>query len=318
MKKESETTSRPLAKPKSKHREELNESLELLERFANGSPIGIYIVQDGKFRYVNRRFEKILGYSKKELIGTESLSYVYPDDRATVRTNAIHRLKSKRFTGPSSYEYRVICKTGEFKWILENVATFRYKNERATLGYFMDISKVKLTEYALQQEKAFSENVIGTAQAVILILDVEGHIVEFNPYLEEISGYHLNEVRGDDWFSTFLPESIRTALRALFKKALNDVMIKGHINQIITRDGRELYIEWYNKTLKDENGKVTGLLCIGHDITERRNAELLIQESENRFRSLFESMATGVIVQNADGEVTAVNPAAEKILGASR
>ncbi len=67
---------------------DFRQSPTIFSELARSSPIGFYIVQDGKFRYVNFRFEEILGYSKEELIGTDSLNYVYPEDRDAVRANA--------------------------------------------------------------------------------------------------------------------------------------------------------------------------------------------------------------------------------------
>ena len=56
-------------------------------------------------------------------------------------------------------------------------------------------------EDVLQHERGFAESLITTAQAIVLVLDTEGRIVRFNPYMEEISGYRLKEVPGKDWFT---------------------------------------------------------------------------------------------------------------------
>jgi hypothetical protein len=135
---------------------------------------------------------------------------------------------------------------------------------------------------ALRKEKGFAESLIQTAQAIVLVLDTTGHIVRINPYMEEVSGCRLEEVQGEDWFSAFLPERDRNSTRELFLKAIGDIQTRGNINPIVTKDGREIDIEWRDKTLKDENGKVVGLLSIGQDITERKQAEAAIQESHVR------------------------------------
>jgi PAS domain S-box-containing protein len=151
-------------------------------------------------------------------------------------------------------------------------------------GFSIDITERKEADKALRAERDFAESIVNTAQAIILVLDVEGRILSFNPFLSEISGYSLAEVKGKDWFTTFLPVEEQTKIQTLVKSALGDSPTRGNVNAIVTKDGRELQIEWYDKTLKDVDGNVMGLLVIGHNITERKQAEKkienLLQEKE--------------------------------------
>ena len=112
------------------------------------SPIGVYIVQDGKFKMVNPQFLKITGYSEDELVDRESLSLVVPEDREKVRENAIKMLKGER---SAPYEYRAVSKTGEVRWIMETVTSIQYQGRRAALGNFMDITERKNAEKAIIQ-----------------------------------------------------------------------------------------------------------------------------------------------------------------------
>lgn len=141
------------------------------------------------------------------------------------------------------------------------------------LEIFHDITRRKKTEDALRKEHNFSQSIIDTAQTIILILNRDGTIAEFNPYMENLSGYNIEEVRGKDWFETFLPERYRQKTGELFTKAVSGINTKGNINPIVTRNGKELTIEWFDHTLKDEKGNITGILSTGQDITERRTME---------------------------------------------
>jgi PAS domain S-box-containing protein len=137
------------------------------------------------------------------------------------------------------------------------------------------------TEEALQTELNFSESLIKTAQVIVLLLDSKGMIKDFNPFMEEISGYRLKEVQGKDWFTTFVQEHDRDRIRKLFLKAIDDIQTRGNVNPIITKDGRKLTIEWYDRTVKDINGNTMGLLAIGMDITERIKAEEELQKAKD-------------------------------------
>ena len=136
-----------------------------------------------------------------------------------------------------------------------------------------DITVRKQLEEALRREKDFTQNLIDTAQTILLVLDTEGRIVRFNPFMEDLCGYKLDEVRGMDWFSTFLPEQNRNRIKELFRTAVTGNETRGNIDPIVAKDGREIIVEWYDKTLKDADGNTIGLLAIGQDITSRKRAE---------------------------------------------
>jgi len=138
---------------------------------------------------------------------------------------------------------------------------------------------LKLSEEALRKERDFVDSLIKTAQAIVLVVDPQGKIIRFNPYLEQLSGRRLEEVRGQDWITTFLPARERSQFSQVFAKSLagaaGDLVNSA---PLLTRDGREREIEWYNRPLMDARGNLTGLLAIGHDITARQRAEMAVRQ----------------------------------------
>lgn len=138
------------------------------------------------------------------------------------------------------------------------------------------------TEKALQAERDFVEGLIQTAQAILLVLDRQGRIVRANPYLEQVSGFRQEEFIGKDWFTTFLPPRDRDRIRALFAKALRGERTRGNINPIVTRDGQERMVEWFDHTLRNSQGEVIGLLAIGQDVTERLRNQALMEQNARR------------------------------------
>ncbi len=133
---------------------------------------------------------------------------------------------------------------------------------------------------ALKSERDFAESLVNTAQAIILVLDPKGRIVRFNPYLEGISGYSLDEVRGKDWISTFLPARDHARIRTHLQRAVGDIKTRGNVNSIVAKDGTEREIEWYDKTLKDVDGNVNGMLAVGLDVTERKQMETKVKAAK--------------------------------------
>ena len=134
-----------------------NPSDLVLRQIADVSPIGIYVVQDGQFQYVNPQFEQDTGYYAAELAGVHCLSIVHPLDRDFVRALASRMLRGE---WRQPYEYRVLTKAGGVKWILESVASISYGGQRAAAGNFMDISRMKEAEQLLR-ERARSDSLTG-------------------------------------------------------------------------------------------------------------------------------------------------------------
>ena len=123
-----------------------DESTELAQAIIRCAGVGIYIVQDGRFKFVSLLFQELSGYAEHELLGAYCLDFVHPEDREAVRRSAIACLKGR---SSLPYEYRFIKKNGDIIWVLERVTSIEYRGKRATLGSFMDITKRKELQEAL-------------------------------------------------------------------------------------------------------------------------------------------------------------------------
>jgi PAS domain S-box-containing protein len=111
-------------------------------------PVPIYILRNGVFCFVNPQFQTDTGYSENELIGQPSMNLVHPDDRLAVRSNAVTLLKSRKV---SNYEYRIVCKNGNIRWVVETIISIPYAKGRAVLGTLVDLTERKIIETALEK-----------------------------------------------------------------------------------------------------------------------------------------------------------------------
>ena len=164
------------------------------QRLFFNSPIGIYIVQDGKFRFVNREFKKISGFSEEELIGMESLEIVYPEDVASVKENASKMLKGEKV---SPYLYRIFDHKMEVRWIIESVASIVYGGKRASLGYFMDNTEHEHAKEALRLSEDKFQKAFRSSPEWMVITSLEGGLyIDVNETFLRTTGYKQEEVIG--------------------------------------------------------------------------------------------------------------------------
>jgi PAS domain S-box-containing protein len=168
----------------------------------------------------------------------------------------------------------------------------------------------------LRQELAFAEQLVDTAPVLVVVLDTWGRIVRANPAFEQLTGYRSEDIEGKSWFDTFLPVGDRARIRAVFAKAVAEGRIRGNLNPIVTRDGREVPVEWYATTLRDRDGEPAGVLSVGADISERTRVNLALEESERRFKTIFEAAVDGILVVDSGTlEIVEANEAICRMLG---
>jgi two-component system CheB/CheR fusion protein len=164
--------------------------------------------------------------------------------------------------------------------------------------------------------KEFSENIVETAKTIVVTLDVNGKIITVNRHTEQCTGYKREEIIGKNWFDIFVPVRLHKEIKPLHQKVIDrESSVKLHENPILTRDGSELIINWSNSVLRDSSGQIWATLSIGMDVTEHREAEMALIESEEKYRRLVETSQDCIWQCDSEGRYTYLNPAWETILG---
>ncbi len=177
---------------------------ELFHIFRISSPIGLFIIQDGKFQFVNDVFRSVTtSGSTDELLGTDTMNYVLPEDREMVRENAIKILKGER---SSPYKYRILNQEGQIRWMLEGVTPIQYRGRRAILGHSMDITEREHAEQKLEelyeQEKNLRQELEAEVQRRIEFTRALVHELKtpLTPVLAS-SELLVSELREEPWLS---------------------------------------------------------------------------------------------------------------------
>lgn len=288
-------------------------SQELFTALFISSPIGIFIVQNGKFVDVNPQFEKLIGFSRAELRGTNSLDLVVPENRDQVKENAIKMLKGNLVP---PYEYRVIQKGGNRKWIMETVTSIQYLGGPATLGNFMDITERKLTEEALRESQEHFSDLFENANDLIYIHDLKGRFTSINKNTEQITGYTREEVLQMDFLDVVAPEYADMAGKQIVKDIFQG-RIPTYGLDIITKFGHRVPLEIRPRLLY-KDGKPYAVQGIARDVTERKLMENQLRATNQRLLDIIEFLPDATFVIDHNRRVIAWNRATEEMTGLNK
>jgi len=168
---------------------------------------------------------------------------------------------------------------------------------------------------ALQESEERYRTIFNSVQDLIYITSTDLRIISLNPAFEKITGWSAQEWIGKKSTSLIHPEDLTLSNKKV-EKLLSGEKIAPTALRILTKSGEYRTLEFIPALLVKE-GRQAGILGIGRDITVRIRAEKALQESEEKYRLLFETMSQGVVYQNAEGRIISSNSAAERILGLS-
>jgi PAS domain S-box-containing protein len=149
------------------------------------------------------------------------------------------------------------------------------------------------SEERLRHERDRAQRYLDTAEVILLALDLDGRITLVNRYACSVLGWTADELLGRDWIETCLSTRIRGEFRKKFHSLLDgDLSVVE--NHVLTRSGEERLIEWRNRLLQDDEGRVIGTFSSGADITERNRAAHALRTAEERMRFALEAAGVGI------------------------
>ncbi len=292
----------------------LRESEERYRILAENSLTGIYVYQDGKFVYVNRRASEVMGYSQDELMGKSPLVLVAPEDLETVKDIAAARVQGKQ--APSQYQFRALTKTGEVIWAEALVTEIEHNGRPATLGNVQDITDRKRTEEALRESEARYKELFENSSDIIYTHDLQGKYTSVNEAARRILGYSSEE-----FLTLTYRDIVDTEHISLTEEKLRIKVEKGvdktapYELRARSKDGTRFWFE-INSRIMTAHGEPVGVHGIARDITDRKKAEEALRESEEKYRLVVQNAGEAIFVAQS-GMLKFVNPKTLELLGYS-
>lgn len=247
---------------------------------------------------------------------------IHPDDRAMVLQKVEQAIANGHAATP--FEYRVTGRDGRLRVVLAypEVVTDAAGRTVYSYGALQDITARKRAELALQESETRYRTIVETAQEGIWTFDADCRTTFVNHKMGQILEYRTEEMLGKSLFD-FMDEEGRV-LAAQAVDRCRQGIAEPHVLKFIRRDNRVVWAELNASPLNDEAGGYAGALAMVNDITDSREAERLLRESEGRYRHLFENMTSGFalheIICDAQGNPVdyrylQANPAFERLTG---
>lgn len=167
----------------------------------------------------------------------------------------------------------------------------------------------KQLEEQLRQERDFSKTLIETSSAFFVALDAKGKTMMMNQGCLNALEYTLDEVVGTDYRSTFIPEADQESLKVILDQVVKLKQPKHNENRIITKDGRELLVEWRHRAIFNNSNELDFLFSVGMDITQRR----LSEKESARLASIALLSPNPIVETDLKANVRYLNPEAMRL-----
>ncbi|MDP1621625.1 MAG: PAS domain S-box protein [Bacteroidales bacterium] len=306
------TTARDITEhKKSEHK------LRLYKEIIDHSTEGIAILdKNGFYLEQNAAHELLIGYTDKELVGKTPA--IHMGEEAFIKVGM-------ELDKQGTYQDELVSHTKNGDAYIDLTA-FTLKNDQGEVwchvGIKRDITKRKIAEKALRESETKYRILAEKMHDVVWILDMDLQLVYVSPSTEFTLGYTPEERMSMRIDECMVPESLDYAMQVLINEAVTNQEGKANKDRGILleleyyhKDGTTRWLEQSINGIYDEKGDLSGIMGVAREITERRKAQVALQQSAESYRGLFNSVTDAIYVLDKAGKFIDVNEGAVKMYG---
>ena len=309
--------------PRKNGKDVLRESAETYRTiFENTGTATVIIEEDTLISLVNGEFEKLTGYPKEEIEGKKRwMELVTEDDLERSKMYHYARRVDPNAV-PRNHELKIIDKNGNVKHIRVTVAVI--PGTKKSVASVLDVTErdrmVETLEKSEGRYRLLAENV----SDVIWTMDLTPRFTYVSPSIKLLLGYSVEEAIALTIEQILTPRSLELAMEVLAEELATEKegtedpsrsrMLELELNR---KDGSSVWTEVKVSFLRGGDGKPTGILGVARDITDRKQAEKVVRESEEKFKNLSQQSPNMIFI-NKKGKLVYVNERCQEVMGYRR
>jgi PAS domain S-box-containing protein len=297
-------------------REALHEREELFRVLFDQAPIGVAQSDaEGRLLRANATLQRMLGRTEAELVGRDSVHLTHPDDAG--KTASITRRLIAGEVDRVEFETRFLHQDGRTVHVHVMGAPVRGSDD--AIEFFIstvkDIGAHVEARAVLRESEALFRAVFERAPLGIVIGDRQGCFLRLNHAVQRMLGYDEPELIGKKSLAVSHPDDVDRT-RAIIARLLGGETDRVELEKrYLHKDGHAIDAQVVVAAVRDAAGELEYFVGMIHDISKRKATETALRESEELFRTVFESAPLGVAIADNDGRFTRANKALQQALG---
>lgn len=279
--------------------EQLRESESKFRDLAEKATVGIYLIQDDVFPYVNTRFARIAGYTVEQMAGQIGpRDIVFSEDWPLVDENMRRRLSGE--IDCTYAEFRLVAKNGQVRNVEVYSAQTTYQGRGAIIGTLIDVSERRAFRDALERSEKKYRGLFEKLPDGFTLVGMDKKFIDINPAFCAMSGYTREEL-----LSLKYPDITPKKWHARQDKVIeSQVLSRGYSDvfekEYIKKDGTVFPIEVRAHLDRDEKGNPLQMWGFVRDISQRKEAEKALKWEELKYKILFESSNDAILLMKDD------------------
>ena len=290
---------------------------EYFRAIFHGASDGILLadIKTRKFVRANASICKMLGYTSEE-ITTLGVEDIHPaEDRGWILNEFGRMIHGGDIS--SLLDVPLQRKDGSVFHASLGTAIINHENTLCIAGFFRDITNRLRSEAALRESEERYRTLVEFMPIAVALADTTGRVITANPAAARLQGFERAEDLSGLHLFDFLVPNKRAELGCKIENILRDGHVESFECQILRKDGSTKPAELFGVGIKNDQNQIVGIIALAHDLTELKNAQRSVIESEERYRMLVENLPLGVIFFDHSYKIVTANKAAATLIKAT-